>query len=152
MGYVRKRTPCYNLHVTDRGVAYQLWAAIEDERLTRGWSGVRMAEHLGLPRNTISRLKTSPRKADPATVHKVADGLRDLGVEVNGKRIDRKLAEQLAGLRPLAPSEGGGQVSVREAILADPNYNEQQRQTMLQLVDIIDQANQAQRGEERRAG
>lgn len=150
MGYVRIGTPCYNLHVTERGVAYQLWAAVEDERLTRGWSGVRMAEQLGLPRNTISRLKTSPRKAEPATVHKVADGLAKLGVEVDGKPITRETAERMAGLRPAAGGEPGA-VSVREAILADPVYTDEQRQAMLQLVDIFEQANQSQGGQ-RRAG
>lgn len=106
-----------------------------------------MAEHLGLPRNTISRLKTSPRKADPATVHKVADGLKALGVD-----LDRKRAEQLAGLRPLAPVADGGQVSVREAVAVDPNYTDKQRRAMLELLDIFEQANQAKGGQERRAG
>lgn len=130
--------------MTDRGLAYQLWAAVEDERLARDWSGVQMAKALGLSRNTIRNLKTSPHKAEPATVHQIADGLRSLGV-----KIEDREAEEMAGLRPAAAGEPGA-VSVREAILRDPNYTDEQRATMLQLVAIIEQANAA-RGEDRRA-
>lgn len=121
-------------------MAYKLWAVIEDERLTRGWSAVRMAEALGMPRNTIDRLRSSPRKPYPETVHKIADALRRLGVD-----IDRRRAEQLAGLRPQLAEPGA--VSVREAIMRDPLYTEQQRAAMLQLVAIFEQANQ-QRGDD----
>lgn len=138
-----RATTCY---VTDRGLAYHLWAAVEDERLTRGWTGVEMAKHLGLPRNTIGRLKTSPNKPEVPTVHKIADGLRALGVD-----IDRRQAERLAGLRPPEAGEPGA-VSVREAILRDPIYTDEQRQAMLQLVDIFASANRvAGRDQEREA-
>ena len=140
--YVRILNLCYNLHMTEQPAAYHLWALIENERVTRGWGVVRMADELGTPRNTINRLKTSPRKADPKTIHKIADGLARIGVEVDGHRITREDAERMAGLRPPAPGEPGS-VSVRDAILADPTYTEQQRQTMLQLVDLIEQSNQA---------
>ncbi|MFI6266120.1 helix-turn-helix domain-containing protein [Micromonospora sp. NPDC051006] len=131
--------------MTDRGVAYQLWAEVENERLNRSWSAVEMAKSLGVARNTISNLRTSPHKPTPPTVHKVADGLAKLGVN-----IDRERAEQLAGLRPFAPTEGAGQVSVRDAVKADPVYTEEQRQAMLQLLDIFERANRG--GEERQAG
>lgn len=104
-----------------------------------------MAEALGLPRNTINRLKTSPRKPQTGTVHAIADALHKLGVD-----IDRKRAEQLAGLRPAAPGEQGA-ASVRNAIMHDPLYTEEQRQAMLQLVAIFEQANQGRGGDEQEA-
>ncbi|TDB81444.1 XRE family transcriptional regulator [Micromonospora fluostatini] len=111
-------------------MAYQLWAAVEDERLKRGWTAVRMAEHLGLPRNTISRLKTSPRPPHVGTVHTIADSLG----------IDREEAEEMAGLRPPTSARTGA-VSVREAIQRDWFYTEEQRRAMLAIVDAFDRDN-----------
>jgi transcriptional regulator with XRE-family HTH domain len=125
--------------MTRRGVAYRLWQAVEDYRLNRSWTKVRMAEHLGLPRNTIDRLETSPRPPQVATVHTIADAIG----------VDRRDAEIKGGLRAPAPD---GAVSVREAILADPHYTEQQRATMLALVDLIEQSNADRNGERRAAG
>lgn len=118
--------------MTKQAVAYQLWAAVEDERLNRGWTAVRMAEHIGLPRNTISRLQTSPRKPQVPTVHRIADALG----------IDRTEAEEMAGLRP-PTSERTGAVSIREVIQRDRIYTDEQRQAMLQLIDIFDEANRS---------
>lgn len=101
-----------------------------------------MAEYIGLPRNTINNLQDSPRPPLVRTVHTVADAM-------GWKRQD---AERLAGLRPPEAGEPGA-VSARDAILRDPNYTEEQRQAMLQLVDIFARANQAAagHGEEREA-
>lgn len=126
--------------MTDRGVAYQLWAAVEDERLTRGWTGVHMAEVLGIARNTLANLRTSRRKPEVATVHKIADALG----------FERVRAERLAGLRPLAPGDPGA-VSVRDAIQRDQNYTDKQRQQMLDLLDLFEQVNRAEQAEGRRA-
>lgn len=123
--------------MTRRGVAYKLWQAVEDYRLDHTWSKVRMAEHLKLPRNTISRLEDSARPPSVETVHAIADAIS----------IDRREAEAMAGLRAPAP---GGAVSVRDAIAADPLYTDEQRRIMLDLVDLIDQANAGR--PERRAG
>lgn len=125
-----------------RGPAYNFWVRVKAEQATRGWTDSELYRRSGVSRNTINGLETRKR-VEAATVNALAEAL------------DIPLAEahQLAGLVPSdeqAPPAGG--VSVREAILADPNYTEQQRQTMLQLVDLIEQANQAQGGEERRAG
>lgn len=134
------------MHVTRRGVAYQLWSAIEDERLTRAWTGVKVAEEIGLPRGTINRLRDSSRPPTVATVHTIADALARLGVQIDGEPITRKRAEELAGLRPLSPGSPG-HVSVRDAILADPDYTDEERETMLRLVDLIHRARRTGRAQ-----
>ncbi|MEV6800558.1 helix-turn-helix transcriptional regulator [Micromonospora rifamycinica] len=111
-------------------MAYQLWAAVENKRLTEGWTAVRVAEHIGLPRNTISRLKTSSRPPQVGTVHTIADALG----------INRTEAEEMAGLRPPTSARTGA-VSARQAILHDRIYTDQQKKAMLELLDIFDQAN-----------
>jgi DNA-binding XRE family transcriptional regulator len=88
-----------------------------------------MAEHIGLPRNTLNNLEDSPKPPLPRTVHTIADALR----------IDRIKAERLAGLRPTPAAEGD--VSAREAVRRDPIYTEKQRETMLELMDIFEQTN-----------
>lgn len=127
---MRRATTCY---MAKRGVAYQLWLAIEDERLNRGWTKLRMAELIGLPRTTIDRLASSPNQPRAVTVHVIADALG----------IPRRKAETLAGLREPSPGDPG-EVSVRDAIMRDPIYTDRQRQAMLDLVDIFEQANAEQ--------
>lgn len=138
-GYVRCVSPCYNVHVENKGIAFQLWARVESVRLDQGWNATQMAEHIGLPRNTIRRLKTNPSKSLPATVHQIADGLRKLGVE-----ITRREAETLAGLRQPEPGHSG-YVSARDAIKADLTYTEKQREAMLEMAELFARTNQAAR-------
>lgn len=109
--------------------AYSLWLRIEDIRLERGWSGVAMAEHIGLPRNTIGRLKTSTNKPSVVTVHTIADALD----------IPRREAEELAGLRLPAPVRS---MSTEEAIMADPTFTKLQRELLLEQHRIFTQSNQ----------
>lgn len=129
-----RATTCY---MTQRGVAYQLWAAVEDERLNRGWPKTRMAEHIGLPRNTINRLEDSSEPPQPRTVHKIADALG----------IDRVEAERKAGLRP-GPRKDSD-ISARDAVRRDPVYTDAQRKTMLDLMDLFEQANSQAPGDEK---
>lgn len=135
-----RATTCYMTH---RGVAYELWTAVEDERLRRGWTKTELAERVGLPRTTLNNLEVSPKPPLPRTVHAIADAL--------GWR--REDAEVWAGLRRRRPRKDG--ISVREAVMRDPIYTESQRQTMLELLDLFERANrQAGIGivdEERRA-
>lgn len=129
------------MHVTNRGVAHQLWSLVENERLTRAWTAVKMAEEIGLPRSTISRMETSRVKPRVTTVHAVADALARLGVEIDGERITRGRAEELAGLRPPAAGRPG-RMSVREAILTEPAYTDEDRETLLRLVDLVERGRQ----------
>lgn len=131
--------PCYNLHVETKGHAYQLWARVDSRRIDQGWTTTEMAEYIGLPRNTIDRLRTNPRKPQAKTVHKIADALERLGEE-----ITRREAETLAGLRPPEPTHAG-YVSAVEAIRADQTYTEAQRAAMLELAELFGRANRQQR-------
>lgn len=80
------------MHMTERGVAYPLWEAIEAERVARGWTKTELAERLGMnrSRSTIDRLATGRRPPLPKTVRKIADVLG----------MDRTQAAMLAGLLP----------------------------------------------------
>ncbi|MBQ1064521.1 helix-turn-helix transcriptional regulator [Micromonospora sp. C41] len=128
--------------MAERGPAYNFWVRVKTEQATRGWSDSELNRRSGVSRNTIKDLGTRTR-VEAETINALADALD----------IPRTDAHRLAGIVPAdAHTSDERRVSVREAILADPNYNEQQRQTMLQLVDIIDQANRAGGGEQRRAG
>lgn len=133
-GYVRIGHPCYNLHMTDRGVAYQLWAAIEDERLSRGWSAVDTAKAIGVSRNTVRNLRTSVNKPEVATVHRIADWLG----------TDRTEAEVKAGLR--APTTESG-ASARDGILRDPRLTDAHRRVLLQVLDLIEDATRGQQSQ-----
>ena len=126
--------------MTQRGVAYQLWAAVEDERLSRGWTKTRLAEHIGLPRNTLNNLQDSPKPPLPRTVHTIADALG----------LDRTEAETLAGLRPGPRADSD--ISARDAVRRDPVYTDAQRRTMLDLMDLFEQANRPPEDRKREAG
>jgi transcriptional regulator with XRE-family HTH domain len=120
---------------TERGVAYPFWLRVQSERVARGWTTLELETHSGIPRETVSRMPKGKRAPQPRTVNALADTLD----------IDRDEAHKLAGLVP-----GGGPAptsSVREAMLTDPNYTEEQRRTMLAFLDVIEQAHREQTGE-----
>jgi len=117
----------------DRGVAHALWLRVRAEQAARGWNDVELQRHSGIPRGTVDRLRRGKRPPQPRVVNALADVLG----------IDRGEAHRLAGLVPDRPAPG--QVSVREAILADPTYTEEQRRTMLALVDLIEKTNRENR-------
>lgn len=127
--------PCYNLHVDKQGVAFQLWARVESQRLDQGWTGEAMADYIGLPRNTIRRLKLQPTPPAVTTVHTIVEGLNRLG-----DKITRREAEVLAGLRPPEPTHPG-YISVVDAIKLDRYYTPAQRQAMLELAELFARAN-----------
>src|SRR5690606_212650 len=116
-----RATTCY---MAQQGVAYQLWAYVEAERVRRGWTGVQMAQHLGLPRNTIARLKSATARPQASTVRAIADGLG----------LDYERAAQMAGL--LTPDRPERGINAREAILRDPAFNDEQREALLRVLDL----------------
>lgn len=116
---------------SERGVAYNFWVRVKAEQASRGWTDSELHRRSGISRNTISGLKTRQR-VEAATINALAGALD----------IPQLEAHNLAGLVPNDEQQARG-VSVREAILADPIYTEEQRQAMLQLVDIFEQANRS---------
>lgn len=131
--------------MTDRGVAYDFWLRVRSEQAARGWTDVELQDRSGIPRGTVDRLAKGKRPPLARVVNSLADALG----------VDRDEAYRLAGRMPAAEDAEAGtdeaRVSVREAVLVDPVYTEEQRQAMLQLLDIFEQANQGG-GEGRRAG
>ena len=123
--------------MTDRGVAYDFWLRVRNEQAARGWTDVELQERSGIPRGTVDRLAKGKRPPLARVVNSLADALG----------IDRTEAYRLAGRVPAADEAEAEQpasaVSVREAIQTDPIYTDEQRQAMLQLVDIFEQANRA---------
>jgi transcriptional regulator with XRE-family HTH domain len=98
--------------------------------LDLGWNNSELAERSGVTRPTIDRLRSGKRPPAVKTVHKLADALH----------IDRKSAEQLAGLAPDGVV-GTGDGSVRAAVLASKVYTDEQKQMLLSMIDTIERAN-----------
>lgn len=138
-GYVQNVRPCYNLHMTDRGVAYDFWLRVRAEQASRGWTDEELQAQSGIPRGTVARLASGKRRPMARTVNALAQALD----------IDHTEAHELAGRLPRSARPEDAEAvepeppstSAREAILRDPIYTEQQRQAMLELLDIFEQAN-----------
>ncbi|KIR64594.1 hypothetical protein TK50_02785 [Micromonospora haikouensis] len=134
---------CYNMHVTqgpERGVAYDFWWRVRHEQGARGWTDEELRARTGIARTTVDRLRGGRRPPTARVVNALADALD----------IDLTEAHRLAGRTPVPPAaptdgEGTPRVSAREAILRDPAYTDQQRRTMLDLLDIFEQANRSRR-------
>jgi transcriptional regulator with XRE-family HTH domain len=116
---------------SERGVAYDFWRRVKAEQAARGWTDSELHRRSGISRNTISGLETRKR-VEAATINALADALD----------IPRAEAHQLSGLVPGGERPARAS-TVREAILADLTYTDEQRETMLRLVDLIEQANRA---------
>lgn len=112
-----------------RGVAHDFWLLIERARVERGLTKLELSEAAGIPRPTIDNLRTSTRPPQPRIVHALADAVD----------VDRTEAAQLAGLLPRTSTDG---ISVRDAILASPSYTAAQKDALLAMVDVLDEANQ----------
>lgn len=117
---------------SDRGVAYNFWVRVKTEQASRGWTDSELHRRSGISRNTIAGLKTRTR-VEAGTINALAAALE----------IPQTEAHQLAGLVPADDEQPGPASAAREAILNDPLYNDEQRQAMLQLLDIFDKANRA---------
>jgi hypothetical protein len=120
-------------------VAYALWARVEQERASKGWSKTELADEATrkagsgqrIHRPTIDNLRTSTRAPQPRIVNALADALG----------IDRTEAHQLAGIGAPAPDETA---DVRAAIRKSRAYSDAQKQMLLEMVDALDAANAAQ--------
>ncbi|MEU8329848.1 helix-turn-helix transcriptional regulator [Micromonospora sp. NPDC048839] len=125
--------------MTERGVAYDFWVRVRAEQNARGWTDDELRDQSGIARTTVDRLQVGKRPPTARTVNALS---RALG-------IDETEAHQLAGRLPrdtpasgtATPFQQPRTPSVREAILADPIYDDDQRRAMLQLIDIFEQAN-----------
>ncbi|WP_320066708.1 helix-turn-helix transcriptional regulator [Micromonospora sp. RTGN7] len=123
----------------ERGVAYDFWWRVRTEQDARGWTDDELRNRSGVARTTVDRLQVGRRPPTARVVNALADALD----------IDMSEAHRLAGRTPAAPNADIGEaqepkVSAREAILADRIYTDQQRKTMLELLDIFEQANRRQ--------
>ena len=117
---------------SDRGVAYNFWVRVKAEQASRGWSDSELYRRSGVSRNTIKDLGIRTR-VEAETINALAAALD----------IPQAEAHQLAGLVPATDDQPARASAAREAILNDPLYDEEQRQAMLQLLDIFDKANRA---------
>ncbi len=86
-------------------------------------------EKSGIARSTVNNLRTSTRPPLLRIVNALADAVG----------LDRVEAAQLAGLLPAEPDASG--ISVRAAIAASPVYTQAQKDALLAMVDVLDQAN-----------
>lgn len=114
----------------EQGAAYELWLEISRRQLELGMNNSQMADFLGVDRETVTRLKTSPRRPYVPTVQTIA---RALG-------IPYETAAKMAGISDRGPETD---LTVREAIAQSASYSPEQRKLLLDLVDLIDRANSA---------
>lgn len=126
-GSCGRATTCYMTESVERGVAYPFWLRVQSERVARGWTTLELQAQSGIPRETVGRMRTGKRAPQARTVNALAETLG----------IDRDEAHRLAGLVPGDPGPTPG--SVREAMLTDPHYNEEQRKTLLAFLDLVEQ-------------
>ncbi|SCL16509.1 DNA-binding transcriptional regulator, XRE-family HTH domain [Micromonospora pallida] len=133
-GYVRIVRTCYNLHMSERGVAYAFWLRVRSEQATRGWTDDELKERSGIARTTIDRLAKGKRPPLARVVNSLAKALD----------IDNDEAHRLAGRLPGEPDQAEGEpspaerrISAREAVLNDPDLNDQQRAVILGVIDLI---------------
>jgi hypothetical protein len=118
-----------------RGVAYELWLRVEQERARQGLTKLdlwrRMKSALGdgpsPARTTIDNLRDSTRAPSPRIVNALADALG----------IDRGEAAQLAGIVPPATS---AEVDVRDSIRRSATYTDEEKRALLALLDVFDAA------------
>ncbi len=127
-----RATNCY-MTSGERGVAFDFWTEVEKRRLDLGWEKQELAKRSGMARSTIDGLRSGKRPPRFKTIHALADLLH----------IDRDKAEQLAGLTERPPEPG--QMSVRDAIVASPEYTQDQKEMLLAMLSTIDRANGATR-------
>jgi transcriptional regulator with XRE-family HTH domain len=123
-----RATNSYVVHIT-HGVAYELWRRVQLKANELGLTGVQVAEHTGIRRGTIDALKTSTRAPQPRIVNALAEFIG----------IDRHEAAILAGRVPADTPDA--EFDVRIAIERSTAYTREQREMLLQLVELIEQAN-----------
>lgn len=111
-------------------MAYDFWRLVKAEQAKRGWTDVELERRSGISRNTVNALQRGKRPPSARVVNGLADVLG----------IDQQEAHELAGLVPRTVRTGA--VSAREAIMADSQYTEKQRQQMLDLLDLFERVNE----------
>lgn len=113
-----------------QGAAHAFWRRLEEKRIALEWTKVRLSQetikytHNGRPitRATIDRLKTGKWPPQPRVVHALADAVG----------LDRKEAQELAGLIPPAPPPD-----------PQPLFTEAQKRALLEAMDTANQARPA---------
>jgi uncharacterized iron-regulated membrane protein len=103
------------------------------EQASRNWSDSELHRQSGVSRNTIKDLGTRKR-VETSTISALADALA----------IPRTEAYELAGIVPPDDENEANSTAAdaRRAILTDPLYTEEQRETMLRLHDMFARINQ----------
>ena len=118
-----------------RGVAYPLYRRVVNEMLTKGLSQQDLHRDTGLAVSTFLNLQHGRRRPFPRTVFALADWLG----------IPRDEAAELAGLVPPEVAQPATRSApVRDAIAHSDAFNADQRAMLLNMIDLIDQANAGQ--------
>jgi len=112
------------------GVAYPFAVQLERRRILAGLSKTDLAARGGIARTTLDRLGYTTEPPHERTILALADAVG----------MDREEAAQLAGL--LQPAMDDASEPVRRAIAESDAYSPLQKQMLLDLIGVIDQANQ----------
>lgn len=110
------------------GPAYRFWLRVQREMDRQGMSLRRLAAESGVKPMTVSRLKTAPARDRHTRRQAVLKLAAALG-------IDADEALRLAGL------ELDDSVNVRETVRQSTEYDDDQKQALLSLLDVLDAAN-----------
>lgn len=130
--YVRLASSCYTVGVgtaNNIGVARPFWERVVARMVELDMTQREVVERSGVAATTINGWRTGSRKPSARPIHLVADVLD----------IPRSEADRLAGLVP--PARTGTSDDVRTAIMASAVYTDEQRDMLLKMVDLIEQAN-----------
>jgi transcriptional regulator with XRE-family HTH domain len=127
-----------------RGPAYPFWERVQRALDEQDLTQAELVERSGVHPATIGRLRTAaPRDRVTRRKHVLAIA----GVLA----INEDEALQLAGLVAREPDAAGGEVDVRDAIVRDPRYNDDEKHALLGLLDVLDAAKRGQQGTDRTA-
>lgn len=125
---------CYNLNMAKGrpyGVAVRFWKRIKQRTGELGLTQTQVVAASGIAASTINNLKYATRPPLARVVLALADAVQ----------LDRGEALVLAGVVSGEPD--GTADDVRAAIANSASYGEQQKEMLLQMVDLFDQANGA---------
>jgi hypothetical protein len=139
LGALPGATKCYVANGR-YGPAFQFWLAVQRALDQTEMSLRELTEASGITRTTIARLKTSPardRRKRREVVLRLAATLNAAARERNVEKPFPDEAEVLA-LAGLADPAGDDAVSVRDSVLRSTEYDDQQKQALLSLLDVLD--------------
>lgn len=125
---------CYVMQ-SGEGVAYRFWVRINQELARQRMDQQALVQRSGIPASTINNLRKSTRVPQTRIISALAEALG----------IDYHEALWLAGHPGAEMPDSTTRVDVREAIRNDPGMSAAQKAMLLEMTELIEQANRQRR-------